>query len=94
MGVFVCVHVCACTCVFVCLDGQMSFQSYYDYGEKGTDSQTHTHTHTTARYAVALVSRIDEIIGLFGKRALYKRRYSAKETCSFIDPTDRSHPIF
>ena len=44
-------------------------------------------------YGVALVSRIDKMIGLFCKRALYKRRYSAKETCHFIDPTDRSHPI-
>jgi len=33
------------------------------------------------------------IIGLFCKRDLYKRRYSAKETCNLIDPTDRSHPI-
>ena len=32
------------------------------------------------RYAVALVSRIDQIIGLFCKRALQKRLYSAKET--------------
>ena len=44
-------------------------------------------------YGVALVSRIDKIIGLFCKRALKKTRYSAKETCNFIDPTDRSHPI-
>jgi len=44
-------------------------------------------------YGVALVSRIHEIIGLLCKRALQKRRYSAKETCNFIDPTDRSHPI-
>jgi len=42
---------------------------------------------------VALVSRIDKIIGLFCKRALQKRRYSAKEIYHFIDPTDRSHPI-
>ena len=42
---------------------------------------------------MALNSRIDEIIGLFCKRALYKRRYSAKETYNFMDPTDRSHPI-
>jgi len=42
---------------------------------------------------VALVSRIDIIIGLFCKRAPQKRRYSAKETNHFIDPTDRSHPI-
>ena len=34
-----------------------------------------------------------KIIGLFFKRALSKRRYSAKETYNFIDPTDRSHPI-
>ena len=42
---------------------------------------------------VALVSRIDKIIGLFCKRALKKRQYSAKETCNFIDPTNLSHPI-
>ena len=29
----------------------------------------------------------------FCKRALYKRRYSSKETYNFIDPTTRSHPI-
>jgi len=42
---------------------------------------------------VALVSSIDRIIGLFCKRDLLKRRYSAKETYNFIDPTDRSLPI-
>ena len=42
---------------------------------------------------MALVSRIDKIIGLFCKRALEKRHYSTKETYTFIDPTDRSHPI-
>ena len=31
-------------------------------------------------YGVASVSRIDTIICVFGKRALYKIRYSAKET--------------
>jgi len=44
-------------------------------------------------YGVALVSRIDKIIGLFCKRALQKSQYSAKETYNFIDPTNRSHPI-
>jgi len=44
-------------------------------------------------YRVALVSRIDKIIGLFCKRALQKRRYSAKEAYNFIDPTYHSHPI-
>ena len=45
------------------------------------------------KYGVALISRINRIIGLFCKRALLKTQYSAKETYNFIDPTDRSHPI-
>jgi len=49
--------------------------------------------HACHTYGVALVSGIDRIIGLFCKRALQKRRYSAKETYNFIDPTDHSHPI-
>jgi len=44
-------------------------------------------------YGVASVSRIGKIIGLFCKRALEKRHYSAKENYNFIDPTNRSHPI-
>jgi len=51
------------------------------------------HLQRKSPYGVALVSTIDKIIGLLCKRALQKRRYSAKETCNFIDPTDRSHPI-
>ena len=47
--------------------------------------------HDKFIYGVALVSRIDKIIGLFCKRALQKRRYSAKQTYNFINPTDRSH---
>ena len=34
------------------------------------------------------------MIGLFCKRALQKRLYSAKETYNFKEPTNRSHPIF
>jgi len=49
--------------------------------------------HPVSWHGVALASRIDKIIGLFCRRALYKRRYSAKETCNLIDPTDYSHPI-
>ena len=40
-----------------------------------------------------VVSRIDKMIGLFCKRALQKRQYSAKETYNLIDPTECSHPI-
>jgi len=42
---------------------------------------------------VALVSRLLKMLGLFCKRALQKRQYTAKETYNLIDPTDRSHPI-
>ena len=50
-------------------------------------------THTSS-YGVASTSRLLKIIGLFCKRALSKRRYSAKETCNFKEPTNRSHPIY
>jgi len=44
-------------------------------------------------YEVASTSRLLTIIGLFCKRAQLKRRYSAKETYDFKEPTNRSHPI-
>ena len=42
---------------------------------------------------VATISRLLKIIGLFCKRALLKRLYSAKETYDFKEPTNCSHPI-
>jgi len=44
-------------------------------------------------YGVAIISRLLKITCLFCKRALYKRRYSAKETYNFEEPTNCSHPI-
>ena len=44
-------------------------------------------------YGVAMTSRLLQIIGLFCKRALLKRLYSAKETYNFREPVNRSHPI-
>jgi len=44
-------------------------------------------------YRVATISRLHKIIGLFCKRALEKRLYSAKETYDLIEPSNRSHPI-
>ena len=41
----------------------------------------------TYTYRVAMMSRLLEIIGLFCKRALWKRRYSAKETYNLKEPT-------
>jgi len=39
------------------------------------------------------VSKLFTIIGHFCKRALLNRWYSAKETCSFKEPINHSHPI-
>jgi len=44
-------------------------------------------------YGMATISRLLKITGLFCKRALYKRRYSAQETYNFKESTNRSHPI-
>jgi len=49
--------------------------------------------HGCCYYGVATISRLLQIIGLFGKRALYKRLYSAKETYDLKEPTNRGHPI-
>ena len=49
-----------------------------------------THTNT---YGVATISRLLKIIGLFCKRTLQKRRYSATETYDFKEPTNRIHFI-
>ena len=46
-----------------------------------------------SRYGVPTRSRLLKIIGLFCKRALWKRRYSAEETWNFKEPTNRRHPI-
>jgi len=45
-------------------------------------------------YGVATMSRLLKDIGLFCKRALWKRLYSARETYDFKEPTNRSHPIW
>jgi len=44
-------------------------------------------------YGVATISRLPKNIGFFCKRALYKRRYSAKETYNSKEPTNHSHPV-
>jgi len=44
-------------------------------------------------YGVAATSRLHKIISLFCKRDLSNTRYSAKETCNFKEPTNRSQPI-
>jgi len=52
-----------------------------------------THMHDLYIYGVAMVSRIDKIIGLFCRILSLLRGSFAKETYNFIDPTNQSHPI-
>ena len=54
----------------------------------------HCLLYTFNTYGVATMNRLLKIIGLFCKRAIWKRRYSAKETCNFKEPNNRSQPIF
>jgi len=48
---------------------------------------------SNACHRVPTISRLLKTIGLFCKRALQKRLYSARETYNFKEPTNRSHPI-
>jgi len=57
------------------------------------DKASYDSTPPCTWYGVAWISRLLKIIGLFCKKALQKRRYSAKETYTFKEPTNRSHPI-
>jgi len=55
--------------------------------------QMHIRVYHQNRYGLATISRLLKITGLFCKRALWKRRYSAKETYNFKEPANRSHPV-
>jgi len=82
----VCVSACLCVCVSVCLCVCVSGSvSGWICGKAGgvlwvvDVVVVRIHVYFPY-YGVALVSRTDKIIGLFCKRARYKRRYSEKET--------------
>jgi len=45
------------------------------------------------RYAVATISRLYKITGLFCRISSLLQGSFAEETCNLIDPTNRSHPI-
>jgi len=69
---------------------QLSQNAEHGYSTK---SSPNPKKRLFGEYGVAMISSLLPIIGLFGKRALWKRLYSAKETCNFKEPTTRSHPI-
>jgi len=96
--IFVSMYVCVC--VYVCVCARVCAYSYI-YGKDGYYSRLYLWsfihvcdmTHSFVSYGVAAISRQLKIIGLYCKRALYKRQYSAKETYDFNMPTHRSRPI-
>jgi len=77
------------TYLYVRHDTNESWHMTY-YAQYTLRSDTYA-THYT--YGVASIRRLLKMIGLFCKRALQKRLYSAKETYNFMEPTNRSHPI-
>ena len=50
-------------------------------------------TRVCSCYGLAMVSRIDKIVGLFCRISLLFKGSFAKKTYNFIDPTNPSHPI-
>jgi len=93
-------HVHTCTMVSIWMQ-RATRLSIHIHGETVQHTALHRNTDTIYIhvyfyrhiYGVASTSRLLKIIGLFCKRALWKRRYSAKETYNFKEPTTRSHPI-
>jgi len=99
----VCACVCACVCVYVrvrvyvriciCVWERMRILSLCAYAfvrerERVTDSfhwKCSTHGQSTLSMSVWSIH-----ISLFCKRDIQKRRYSAKETCNFKEPTIRT----
>ena len=65
----------------------------YAYGTHHTTRSAPCDMTYPPKYGVASISRLIKIIALFCKRALWKRRFSAKETYNFKEPSNRSHPL-
>ena len=54
----------------------------------------HSNLDLEIRYGGASIRRLLQIVGLFCKRALKKKRCSAKLSYNFKEPTNCNHPIF
>ena len=64
----------------------------YTYEKRPENMKRDLYTREgTYTYRVAAIRRLLKVIGLFCKRALSKRRYSAKETFDFMEPSNRRH---
>jgi len=80
-------YTCTHTYIYICPEPGYSWHIFPPF------QWTHVSHSVPRSYGVATVRRIDKIVGLFCKRALQKRQYSAKETYDLIDPPDGNHPI-
>jgi len=83
----VCVCTCACVCVCVCVCVSMWGCAWL------VQVFRKVLLYRVTCYGVASRSRLLKVIGLFCKRALQKRLYSAKETYNLKKSTNRNHPI-
>ena len=94
------VHICrrVCICVYECIDLArtpfiaIKFEALSVF-KRCVCVNVCIHMQAVHTYGVAMISRLPQNIGLLCKRALCKRRYSAKETYNFKEPPKRSHPI-
>jgi len=106
VDVCVCVymHVHACVCMkyvqmYTCISTVCGIHIYashickYAYTTQHTEAMRYKKRSRHSNGWVATISRLLKITSLFSKRDLQKRRYSAKETYNFKEPTKRSHPI-
>ena len=67
---------------------EITLKSEYIFGDR-----KHPVDDKEEGYGEAKLRRLLKIIGLFCKRVLSSRRYSAKETYNLKEPTNRNHPI-
>ena len=87
-----CQQACMCTYMHVC----DMHSRVHAHMQTCIDPYVHEHECTYTHecmYGVAMISRLPKITGLFCKRALFKRPYSANENYNFKEPANRSYPI-
>jgi len=90
MFVCVCIYMFmyTCICIHTCIYGSMTSTC------SKLKRYVYLYVYIFTRCAMATVSRIDKIICLFCRIAFLLQGSCAKVTYNFIDPTNRSHPIY
>ena len=88
MHIYVCIHICMYTCICIYMSDLSAAFNH------ASAASLHIHMCVCIYVqGVASIKRPLKIIGLFCKRALWERLYSAKETYALKELTNRSHPI-